>query len=95
MQPCFIRAACASDHPLRAVRKLADPVLRTLSPEFDALYVYSGRPSIVSEYVLRALLLQASYSVHSERMLVEQIIYDLLFIRFVSLGWTMRCGTTR
>jgi transposase len=49
----------------------------------------------VSEYVLRALLLQASYSVHSERMLVEQIIYDLLFIRFVSLGWTMRCGTTR
>jgi len=64
------------DHPLRAVRKLADAVLRTLSPEFDALYADSGRPSIAPEYILRALLLQVFYSVRSERLLVEQIDYN-------------------
>ena len=67
------------DHPLRAVRKLTDAVLRTLSPEFDALYADSGRPSIAPEYILRALLLQVFYSVRSERLLVEQIDYNLLF----------------
>jgi len=61
------------DHPLRAVRKLTDAVLRSLSPEFDALYADSGRPSIAPEYILRALLLQVFYSVRSERLLVEQI----------------------
>ena len=65
------------DHPLRAVRKLTDTVLRTLSPEFDALYADSGRPSIAPEYILRALLLQEFYSVRSERLLVEQIDYNL------------------
>ena len=49
------------DHPLRAVRKLTDSVLHTLSPEFDALYADSGRPSIAPEYILRALLLQVFY----------------------------------
>ena len=74
------------DHPLRAVRVLTDAVLRTLSPEFDALYADSGRPSIAPEYILRALLLQVFYSVRSERLLVEQIDYNLLFRWFVGLG---------
>src|ERR1700749_4621078 len=75
-----------ADHPLRAVRKLTDMVLATLSPEFDALYAASGRPSIAPEYILRALLLQVFYSVRSERLLVEQIDYNLLFRWFVGLG---------
>jgi transposase len=75
-----------ADHPLRAVRKLTDAVLETLSPEFDALYAASGRPSIAPEYILRALLLQVFYSVRSERLLVEQIDYNLLFRWFVGLG---------
>jgi transposase len=74
------------DHPLRAVRKLTDAVLLTLSPEFEALYAASGRPSIAPEYILRALLLQVFYSVRSERLLVEQIDYNLLFRWFVGLG---------
>jgi transposase len=74
------------DHPLRAVRKLTDAVLGSLSTEFDALYADSGRPSIAPEYILRALLLQVFYSVRSERLLVEQIDYNLLFHWFVGLG---------
>ena len=74
------------DHPLREIRKLTDVVLRSLSEEFDSLYSASGRPSIAPEYVLRALLLQAFYSVRSERQLVEQIDYNLLFRWFVGLG---------
>ena len=74
------------DHPLRAVRKLADAVLRTLSAEFDAMYADSCRPSIAPEYILRAQLLQVFYSVRSEPLLVEQIDYKLLFRWFVSLG---------
>jgi len=58
-----------ADHPLREIRLLTDMVLRSLSAEFDALYAASGRPSIAPEYVLRALLLQAFYSVRSERQL--------------------------
>ena len=76
----------AADHPLRAVRRLTDAVLGTLSPELDALYAASGRPSIAPEYILRALLLQVFYSVRSERLLVEQIDYNLLFRWFVGLG---------
>ena len=74
------------DHPLREIRRLTDNVLRSLSGEFDSLYSASGRPSIAPEYVLRALLLQAFYSVRSERQLVEQIDYNLLFRWFVGLG---------
>jgi transposase len=74
------------DHPLREIRRLTDGVLRSLSGEFDSLYSASGRPSIAPEYVLRALLLQAFYSVRSERQLVEQIDYNLLFRWFVGLG---------
>src|SRR5579885_763406 len=74
------------DHPLRAVRKLTDGVLRSLDAEFDALYEDSGRPSIAPEYILRALLLQVFFSIRSERLLVEQIDYNLLFRWFVGLG---------
>jgi transposase len=74
------------DHPLRAVPKLTDTVLRTPSPELDALYADGGRPSIAPEYVLRSLLLQVFYSVRSERLLVEQVDYNLLFRCFVGLG---------
>ena len=74
------------DHPLRAVRQLTDTVLGSLSAELDALYADSGRPSIAPEYILRALLLQVFYSVRSERLLVEQIDYNLLFRWFVGLG---------
>jgi len=74
------------DHPLREIRRLTDVVLRSLSGEFDSLYSASGRPSIAPEYVLRALLLQAFYSVRSERQLVEQLNYNLLFRWFVGLG---------
>jgi len=75
-----------ADHPLREVRKVTDTVLRSLSSEFDALYAESGRPSIAPEYILRALLLQVFFSVRSERLLVEQIDYNLLFRWFVGLG---------
>ena len=75
-----------ADHPLRAVRKLTDGVLGSLDAEFDALYEDSGRPSIAPEYILRALLLQVFFSIRSERLLVEQIDYNLLFRWFVGLG---------
>lgn len=75
-----------ADHPLRAVRKITDDVLRSLGAEFNALYAGSGRPSVAPEYVLRALLLQVFFSVRSERQLVEQIDYNLLFRWFVGLG---------
>src|SRR6202051_949877 len=74
------------DHPLREIRTLTDGVLQSLDAEFDTLYSASGRPSIAPEYVLRALLLQAFYSVRSERQLVEQLDYNLLFGWFVGLG---------
>jgi transposase len=73
-------------HPLRAIRKLTDEVLRSLGGDFDQLYSATGRPSIAPEYLLRALLLQVFYSVRSEVLLVEQIDYNLLFRWFVGLG---------
>ena len=74
------------DHPLRAIRKLTDEVLRSMSGEFAALYSDLGRRSIAPEYVLRALLMQALFSIRSKRQLVEQIDYNLLFRWFVGLG---------
>jgi transposase len=73
-----------ADHPLRAVPKLTDAVLGTLSPEFDALHAASGRPSVAPAYILRALLLQVFYSVRSGRLLMEQIDYNLLFLKIKS-----------
>ena len=75
-----------SDHPLREVRKVTDVVLHRLSPELDALYAEAGRRSIAPEYILRALLLQVFFSIRSERLLVEQIDYNLLFRWLVGLG---------
>lgn len=74
------------DHPLRAIRRIADAALISLSPEFDALYAREGRPSIPPEKLLRALLLQAFYTVRSERQLMEQLDYNLLFRWFVGLS---------
>jgi transposase len=75
-----------ADHPLRAIRKLADEALSALSGRFEALYSPMGRPSIPPEMLLRATLLQAFFSVRSERMLMEQIDYNLLFRWFVGLA---------
>ncbi len=74
-----------ADHPLRAIRRLVDPLLRDLSPQFEALYSVNGRPSIPPEQLLRALLLQLLYSIRSERQLVEQLEYNLLYRWFVGL----------
>lgn len=72
-------------HPLRDLRRLVDPILRDLSPTFDALYSGTGRPSIPPEQLLRALLLQVLYTIRSERQLVEQLEYNLLYRWFVGL----------
>ena len=74
------------DHPLRAIRRITDRALEQLSPRFGALYVHFGRPSIPPEKLLRALLLQALYTIRSERQLMEQLDYNLLFRWFVGLG---------
>ena len=73
-------------HPLRTIRAMSDDVLRRLSPRFDAIYAATCRPSIPPEHLLRTLLLQVLYSVRSERMLMEQLEYNLLFRWFVRLG---------
>jgi transposase len=74
-----------ADHPLRPIRALADEALAQLSGRFEALYSHTGRPSIPPEMLLRATLLQAFFSVRSERLLMEQIDYNLLFRWFVGL----------
>jgi transposase len=74
------------DHPLRVIREIVNAALDALSQEFDALYPPYGRESIPPERLVRALLLQAFYSIRSERQLVERIEYDLLFRWFVGLG---------
>jgi transposase len=72
-------------HPLRRMRKYTDRILAELSPEFDVMYATEGRPSIPPEQLLRALLLQVLYSIRSERLLMEQLDYNLLFRWFVGL----------
>jgi transposase len=74
------------DHPLRAIRAMTDAALGELSPRFDAIYASEGRPSIPPEKLLRALLLQVLYTVRSERQLMEQLDYNLLFRWFVGLA---------
>jgi transposase len=74
------------DHPLRVIRQITDEALASLNELFAALYSEIGRPSIPPEQLLRALLLQAFYSIRSERQLVEQLNYNLLFRWFVGLG---------
>jgi transposase len=75
-----------ADHPLRPIRKMVDTVLKRLSARFEAMYAEGGRPSIPPEKLLRALVLQCLYSVRSERMLMEQLDYNLLFRWFVGLN---------
>ena len=74
------------DHPLRPMREMVDAALKRLSPRFSSLYADSGRPSIPPERLLRALLLQVLFSIRSERLLMEQLEYNLLFRWFVGLG---------
>ena len=74
------------DHPLRLLRAMTDEALQQLQLRFNRLYAKTGRPSIAPEKLLRALLLQALYSVRSERMLMEQLDYNLLFRWFVGLN---------
>ena len=74
------------DHPLRPIRAMVETVLADLSPRFALLYSHTGRPSIPPEKLLRALLLQVLYTVRSERQLMEQLDYNLLFRWFVGLN---------
>jgi len=75
-----------ADHPIRAMQALVNPILADLSPRFEAMYSTLGRPSIPPERLLRALLLQKFYTIRSERQLVEQLDYNLLFRWFVGLN---------
>jgi transposase len=75
-----------SNHPLRLIRRVADEALTALDAQFAVLYSENGRPSIPPEQLLRALLLQAFYSIRSERQLMEQLNYNLLFRWFVGLS---------
>ena len=79
-------ARVPAEHPLRAIRGMTDAALATLSRSLDRLYSDTGRPSIPPEQLLRALLIQVLYTVRSERMLMEQLQYNLLFRWFVGLG---------
>jgi transposase len=75
-----------ADHPLRRLKPMVDLALTALSPTFDTIYHAGGRPSIPPEHLLRALLLQVLYTIRSERQLMEQLNYNLLFRWFVGLG---------
>jgi transposase len=79
-------ARVRKDHPLRAIRAMVDEVLARLSPQLDAMYARVGRPSIAPEKLLRAQLLQMLYSIRSERLLMEEMDYNLLFRWFVGLN---------
>ena len=79
-------ARVRADHPLRTIRKIVNAALATLEREFASLYSPIGRPSIPPEKLLRAMLLQAFYSIRSERQLMERLEYDLLFRWFVGIG---------
>src|SRR3984885_6921006 len=73
------------NHPLRPLRKMVDEVLTELSPRFARMYAKRGRPSIAPEKLLRALLLQVLYTIRSERQLMEQLDYNILYRWFVGL----------
>ena len=75
-----------AEHPLRPLRTMVDGILKLMSPRFAKLYADRGRPSIPPERLLRALLLQILYTVRSERLLMEQLNYNLLFRWFVGMG---------
>lgn len=81
-----LEARVRKDHPLRAIREIVNAALEALSGDFAELYSSTGRPSIPPEKLLRAMLLQAFYSIRSERLLMERLEYDLLFRWFVGIG---------
>src|SRR5215207_9995367 len=81
-----LEARVRGDHPLRAIRIIVNEALCALERDFAALYDRAGRPSIAPEKLLRAMLLQAFYSIRSERQLMERLEFDLLFRWFVGLG---------
>jgi transposase len=81
-----LEARVRADHPLRSIRSIVNEALSALEREFAALYARIGRPSIPPEKLLRAMLLQAFYSIRSERQLMERLEYDLLFRWFVGIG---------
>ena len=81
-----LEARVPQNHPLRAIRALTNATLAEMSGDFEALYARTGRPGIAPEKLLRALLLQAFYSIRSERQLMEQLEFNLLFRWFVGLG---------
>jgi len=81
-----LEARVRRDHPLRVIRAIVNAALTSLAPDFAALYSPIGRPSIPPEKLLRAMLLQAFYSIRSERLLMERLEYDLLFRWFVGIG---------
>ena len=81
-----LEARVRKDHPLRAIRRLVNETLALMERDFATLYAGIGRPSIAPEKLLRAMLLQAFYSVRSERQLMERLEFDLLFRWFVGLG---------
>jgi transposase len=81
-----IEARVAADHPLRAIRELADGALSRLDREFTELYAAEGRPSIPPERLLQTSLLQMLYSIRSERQVMERLEFDLLFRWFAGLG---------
>ncbi|HEV2080447.1 MAG TPA: IS5 family transposase [Allosphingosinicella sp.] len=81
-----LEARVRADHPLRAIRAIVNEALSALERDFATLYASIGRPSIAPEKLLRAMLLQAFYSIRSERQLMERLEYDLLFRWFVGLG---------
>jgi transposase len=81
-----LEARVRKDHPLRAIRQIVNEALVLLEQDFAALYSPIGRPSIAPEKLLRAMLLQAFYSIRSERLLMERLEYELLFRWFVDIG---------
>ena len=81
-----LEARVRADHPLRTIRLIVNEALATLEREFAGLYARIGRPSIAPEKLLRAMLLQAFYSIRSERQLMDRLEFDLLFRWFVGLG---------
>jgi transposase len=79
-------AMAPKDHPLRPIKAMVDAALKQLSVQFDAIYSHTGRPSIPPEKLLKASLLQAFYTIRSERQLVEQIGYNILFRWFLDMA---------
>jgi transposase len=75
-----------SKHPLWKIKEIANKALRAMAPIFESMYSTTGRPSIPPEQLLRCLLLQILYTIRSERMLIEQLNYNLLFRWFVGLS---------